>query len=198
LPIQPGAQAIHGITDDDVADAPRWAEVVPRLLEVSIDRQVVCYIACVARAETTCAEISLGHLADDDRWGCVMRRSDWTRASRWLPLGGGHRAIGDGHRALGDERCRQEACHSRKQGDRMAHMCAAGGVSATPEPAPDSGGHVSAQVAEPVDLGGRLLDGAGGIVGGIVLGLAAADVIGDVGPRLLGAGAVRADDVAGR
>jgi DNA polymerase III epsilon subunit-like protein len=74
--------------------------VVPRLLEVTADRQVLCYNANydagIIRADTTRAGISLGHLADDDRWGRVMlRRSDWTRARRWLPLGGGHRALGD-------------------------------------------------------------------------------------------------------
>lgn len=100
VPIQPGAQAVHGLTDADVADAPGWAEVVPQLLEVTAGRQVLCYNAdydaSVVRADTTRAGLPLGHLADDDRWGCVMlRRSDWTRARRWLPLGAGHRALGD-------------------------------------------------------------------------------------------------------
>jgi hypothetical protein len=40
------------------------------------------------------------HLANTSTWGCVMnRRSDWLRTSRWLRLGGGHRALGDCHSA---------------------------------------------------------------------------------------------------
>jgi hypothetical protein len=36
------------------------------------------------------------HLAEPDRWWCLMnRRSDWLMRRRWLPLGGGHRARGD-------------------------------------------------------------------------------------------------------
>lgn len=57
---------------------------------------------------------------------------------------------------------------------------------------------VSAEVTELVDLGERLLDGAGRLVGAIMSGITAADVISDVGPRLFGTGAVRTDDVPGR
>jgi hypothetical protein len=61
-----------------------------------VRRQTGDYDAGVVRADTARAGLGLDHLADDARWGCVMlRRSDWTRSWRWLPLGGGHRALGD-------------------------------------------------------------------------------------------------------
>ncbi len=134
--IDPDSTLIHGITDDDVADAPPWSEVVPKLLKVTRGRQILAYNADydaeVIRADTqdvldqlradaaaaaglrpehpddakaieragrkaaTRAGVRLAHLAEPDRWGCIMlARTDWTRAGRWLPLGGGHRALGD-------------------------------------------------------------------------------------------------------
>jgi DNA polymerase III epsilon subunit-like protein len=99
-PIEAGAQAIHGISDADVADAPTWDKVLPKLKRITKDRLVLAYNAdydeTVVRVDTRAAGLKLGHLADADRWGCVMlRRSDWCRSWRWLPLGGGHRALGD-------------------------------------------------------------------------------------------------------
>nr|MDT0660800.1 3'-5' exonuclease [Micromonospora sp. DSM 115978] len=100
LPIEPGAQAIHGISDADVVDAPTWDKVLPRLKRVTRGRQILAYNADydagVVAADTARAGLKLGPLAADDRWGCVMvRRSDWERVRWWLPLGGGHRACGD-------------------------------------------------------------------------------------------------------
>jgi DNA polymerase III epsilon subunit-like protein len=100
VPIEPGAQAIHGLSDADVADAPPWAKVLPRLKRVTKGRQILAYNADydedVVRSDTAAAGLKLGHLADRDRWGCVMlRRSDWCHTQWWLPLDGGHRALGD-------------------------------------------------------------------------------------------------------
>jgi hypothetical protein len=105
VPISPEAQWVHGLTDADVADAPPWPEVLPLLLEVTRDRNVLAYNAefdyGVIAADTARYGLDLGHLADNSRWGCVMnRRSDWARLRRWLPLGGGHRALGDAQDAL--------------------------------------------------------------------------------------------------
>jgi hypothetical protein len=44
-PIQPGARAVHGISDADLVDAPVWADVLPELLAVTAGRQVLCYNA---------------------------------------------------------------------------------------------------------------------------------------------------------
>ena len=54
------------------------------------------YDHSVVLSDTKRAGRKPGHLADGDRWACVMQaRSDWERSRRWLPLGGGHRALGD-------------------------------------------------------------------------------------------------------
>jgi len=97
-PIEPGAQAVHGISDADVAGAPPWAGVLPRLLEVTRGRTVLAYNAAFDSgviAQHTCRdELDPGHLQDDGRWACLMgRRSAWALRYRWLPLGGGHRAL---------------------------------------------------------------------------------------------------------
>lgn len=65
---------------------------------------MLCYNADfdsrIIAEDTARAGLKLGPLAKPGRWGCVMlRRSDWTRSWRWLPLGGGHRALGDAQAA---------------------------------------------------------------------------------------------------
>ena len=45
VPIEPGAQAVHGITDADLAGAPTWADVLPKLLQVTEGRTVLAYNA---------------------------------------------------------------------------------------------------------------------------------------------------------
>ncbi len=99
-PITETATAIHGITDADVADAPTWDKVLPRLKRITKGRMVLAYNAdydmSVVLSDTERAGRKAGHLADHDRWACVMQaRSDWEGSPRWLPLGGGHRALGD-------------------------------------------------------------------------------------------------------
>jgi DNA polymerase III epsilon subunit-like protein len=104
IPIPGDAQAINGVTDADVADAPTWAQVLPKLLRAARGKTVLCYNADfdsrIIAEDTERAGLKLGPLAKPERWGCVMlRRSDWTRSRWWLPLGGGHRALGDAHAA---------------------------------------------------------------------------------------------------
>ncbi len=99
-PVQPGARWVHGISDEELVDAPPLAQVMPRLLEVTQGRTVLAYnaefdqgtLARHARRDG----LDPRHLADEHRWSCLMnRRSDWLMRHRWLPLGGGHRARGD-------------------------------------------------------------------------------------------------------
>jgi DNA polymerase III epsilon subunit-like protein len=104
-PIEPEAYRVHGISDADVARAPHWPVVLPRLLAATVDRQVLAYNAefdaGVIRSDSDRYGLDPGHLADVGRWGCVMnRRSDWHRRRRWLPLWGGHRALDDALAAL--------------------------------------------------------------------------------------------------
>lgn len=104
IAIEPGAQSIHGITAADLTNAPTWPQVLPDLLQATAGRQILCYNAdydqAVITDDTRRAGLDLAHLADPDRWGCVMlARSDWTRSRWWLPLGAGHRALGDARAA---------------------------------------------------------------------------------------------------
>jgi hypothetical protein len=99
-PISDGARAVHGISDADVAGAPPWARVLPRVLAVTAGRIILAYNAPfdsgVITRHTYRDHLDLGHLGDDGRWACLMgRRSAWELRYRWLPLGGGHRARGD-------------------------------------------------------------------------------------------------------
>ncbi|MEV0650015.1 3'-5' exonuclease [Phytomonospora sp. NPDC050363] len=100
VPIEPGAQAVHGLRDADVADAPTWAKVLPKLRKVTKGRQIIAYNAdydqTVILRDTHHAGLKPLHLDDDARWSCAMQaRSDHARSWRWMPLGGGHRALGD-------------------------------------------------------------------------------------------------------
>jgi DNA polymerase III epsilon subunit-like protein len=103
-PISDGAFWVHGIADADVADAPAWPAVLPRLLEVTAGKVILAYNAEFDSAVIVgdCARYGLdpAHLAQPVTWGCLMnRRSDWLRTRRWLRLDGGHRALGDTHAA---------------------------------------------------------------------------------------------------
>lgn len=102
VPIQPGAQAVHGITDSEVtADGvPDWPTVYKRLLRVTKDRTVLAYNADYDRgvivADCHRHGIRRTRLADLGHWADVMvPRSDHAHSRRWLRNGGGHRALGD-------------------------------------------------------------------------------------------------------
>jgi hypothetical protein len=87
----------HGITDEEVAEAPPWAQVLPELLAVTAGRSILAYNASfdegVVARHSVRDGLDLGHLAEDGRWACLMdRRTDWALRRRWLPLSGGHRA----------------------------------------------------------------------------------------------------------
>lgn len=99
-PISPAATWIHGIREDDVADAPPLAEVLSRLLDATAGRTVIAYNAPFDAERITQHAVRDGldpaHLGRADTWACLMqRRTEWALRRRWLPLGGGHRARGD-------------------------------------------------------------------------------------------------------
>ncbi|MGK4586110.1 3'-5' exonuclease [Kitasatospora sp. HPMI-4] len=105
VPISEGAREVHGISDADVASAPTWDLVLPRLLEVTRGRTVLAYNAEYDRSVTVSDTRRLGldpqHLGKADTWDCVMEAlADWDGSGRWSPLGGGHRALGDAGAAL--------------------------------------------------------------------------------------------------
>lgn len=102
--IEPGAQAVHGITLERLAGAPAWDRIAPKIRVVTRDRVVLAYNAEFDRGRIVadCERYGLRpmHLADPGNWGCVMnRRSDYLCTRRWVALGGGHRALGDCHSA---------------------------------------------------------------------------------------------------
>ncbi|MBO0871812.1 MAG: 3'-5' exonuclease [Pseudonocardia sp.] len=104
VPIRPDAQRVHGITDADVATAPTWPQVLPRLLQVTAGVMVIAYKSDydmgVVWADCERYGLDAGHLDDEGRWACAMNhRTAWLRATDPVPLGGSHRALGDCHAA---------------------------------------------------------------------------------------------------
>ncbi|SDI46816.1 Exonuclease [Sinosporangium album] len=102
--MSPGAQAVHGITGAELENAPSWDQVAPQFVASVQGREVLAYNAAfdLARIAATHRRSGLdtGQLPPADRWGCLMEaRSIWARTGRWLPLGGGHRALDDAREA---------------------------------------------------------------------------------------------------
>jgi DNA polymerase III subunit epsilon len=128
-PIPAEATAIHGITDAHVADAPRFADIYPRLLDVvagktivaynaDFDRDDVLYQAVIAMEEARTdvdrapSAAELGRLrpgwARRERWVCAMKlAAPWYGVEgRWGEYryqrleGGDHSAAGDARACL--------------------------------------------------------------------------------------------------
>jgi hypothetical protein len=104
VPIEDGARAVHGISDEELAGAPRWADVVPDFLAAVAGRRILAYHATFdySRIRATHAHAGLPaiQLPAFSRWDCLMEaQSAWLRIGRWLRLGGGHRARGDAETA---------------------------------------------------------------------------------------------------
>ncbi|MBQ0905583.1 3'-5' exonuclease [Micromonospora sp. U21] len=75
---EPEARWVHGITDDELADAPPLAEVVPKLLQVTAGRTVLAYNAefdhnTVVRHAGRDG-LDPAHLGDIGNWSCLMHR----------------------------------------------------------------------------------------------------------------------------
>lgn len=100
-----GARQVHGITDEELAAAPHWREVVPRFLQAVGGRRVLAYNAAFDRRRIAATQERAGLdaavLPGEERWECLMEaRSVWERVGRRLRLGGGHRAAQDALAAL--------------------------------------------------------------------------------------------------
>ena len=124
-PIPDGARQVHGITDDDVRDAPTFAEIAPWLRDVLDGREVVIYNADYDTRLLT--QSARARRLPPQPWGCpptfrcAMRlyaefRGDWnpSRGSyAWQKQHAAARALGlalpdDLHRARADaELCRR-------------------------------------------------------------------------------------------
>ncbi|AXX29418.1 3'-5' exonuclease [Actinosynnema pretiosum subsp. pretiosum] len=95
-----GARAVHGITDEQLAQAPGWDRVLPKLRRMTKGKTVLAYNAEFDRRMVVNTSARHGlrplHLGQSTTWGCVMNRhSAWMCTQRWQALGGGHRALGD-------------------------------------------------------------------------------------------------------
>jgi exonuclease len=106
-PIPPSATAIHGITDEMVAVAPTFAQVLPDLAAAVFGRRVLIYNDAfdIARLRHELALIAadVHEFTAAARWEDAMAPysdwcgdwSEWHGNYRWQPLNGGHRALGD-------------------------------------------------------------------------------------------------------
>ena len=87
VPITPTLTAIHGISNEMVADAPTWADVHNEIGEVISGRLIVAYNAEFDRRiiRQTCALHGLPeHPAE---WACAMQMyQDHTGNHRWIKL----------------------------------------------------------------------------------------------------------------
>ena len=98
--ISPGAFGVHEISDAELVDAPRLAELWQQVLDVTRGRTVIAYNApfdeAVLRRHARRDGLDLAHLGNPETWDCLMdARSDWLRTWSSLPLNGRHRAADD-------------------------------------------------------------------------------------------------------
>ncbi|WP_052433027.1 3'-5' exonuclease [Streptacidiphilus carbonis] len=121
--ISQGAFWVHGISDADVADAKPWQAVLPRVRKYTKDRIICAYNSSfdqgIVLGDTRRAGKKPLHLAPDENWFCLMNAyATWLGSSRWVALGGRHRALGD--------------CHSARQ--VLQEMAKGRGTEFTPRP----------------------------------------------------------------
>jgi DNA polymerase-3 subunit epsilon len=102
-PIVPAAQAVHGISEDEVSapGIPTWANVYGMFEQVTQDCVILAYNSDYDRgvidSDCTRYNIPSAHVSTHRlRWGDVMApRSHYAQSRRWLKNDGGHRALGD-------------------------------------------------------------------------------------------------------
>lgn len=105
IPIPQEATAIHGITDEMVANAPTFSEIYPELKQVLQGKVILIYNDEADRRflNYCCKLHKLPNLGLKDRTFCLMHwyarwygdYSSYWRDYKWQPLCGGHRALGD-------------------------------------------------------------------------------------------------------
>lgn len=109
-PMNEGARRIHRITDAEMAAAPNWGTVWPRIEAALAGRVVLIYNAefdmgVMQRELDRILEAGAypieGEFSDLWEVQCLMeRRLQWTGDRYGLKLNGGHRAAGDCRKAL--------------------------------------------------------------------------------------------------
>src|SRR5690606_3531044 len=94
--MEAGARRRHGITDAELATAPKWPEVWPHLAEAVAGKVVLAYNADFDRRMIGRAAVRYG--LDGARgweWACAMAWRGAAHRTSPGPLGGGHRALAD-------------------------------------------------------------------------------------------------------
>lgn len=105
IPIPADVVAIHGISDEMVANSPSFPEVYPQIVEVLEGKRVLIYNAAFdIKILDYCRKLhGLKSFNLSKRYECVMEWhaqwagdwSDYHEGYRWHPLCGGHRALDD-------------------------------------------------------------------------------------------------------
>jgi len=94
-PIYAEARTVHHISPDDLATAPTFTQVRPRLEDVVADRVVMAWNAPFDQGRIE-AEYGLAGLdAPAWPWCCLMRLEAAMMGCRWRRLDGPHRGLGD-------------------------------------------------------------------------------------------------------
>lgn len=130
-PISPDAQRLHGIREGDVAGAPSWAEVGPKIQRLLTGRVVAAYNAEFDRRML--AQTSLNHQVSlvfaDVEWFCIMKAyakyygqwDSYRRSFRWQSLDQAGRQCGipipNSHRAKDDTRLAKAILEHMARGD---------------------------------------------------------------------------------
>lgn len=125
-PIPADATRIHGITDEMVAEAPLWSDVVPQIEAYTQGAELVVYNAIYDRRmmHQTAARAGLPHFVwkEHARWWCAMHAfaewyGDWNeyhQSYRWQTLSKAAAVLGieqDGaHTALSDVITTRKVC----------------------------------------------------------------------------------------
>jgi DNA polymerase-3 subunit epsilon len=117
IPIPADVVAIHGISDEMVADAPSFPEVYPQIVQALEGKRVFIYNAAFdIKILNYCRNLhGLKSLSLSKHYECIMKwyaqwAGDWSdrhESYRWQSLDGGHRALRDCLTAL--ERIKQIA-----------------------------------------------------------------------------------------
>ncbi|UWS77550.1 3'-5' exonuclease [Streptomyces noursei] len=117
--IDPQAHAVHRLTLEDLADAPPWEKVLPKVRKLTKDRTILAYHAAFDRGRIIDHTEQVGkrpmHLADPDNWWCLMQ-------ARSQFYGHGRRSLNGPHRAMGDCRKERELLKKISEGHGRLHQ----------------------------------------------------------------------------
>jgi DNA polymerase-3 subunit epsilon len=107
--VTPGARAVHGITDEELAEAPRLPDLWPQIQEALVGRSLILSYGVdfdEAVMNRSARRYQLPELTQ--KWDCLKEWyaqyygewSDYWGNYKWQPLDGGHRALADAQAAL--------------------------------------------------------------------------------------------------